>query len=171
MNKFTRKYMKMARILAEDNDACFSRKIGVVLVDKYNGVIATGYNGAISKTPHPDTKEYLSHLWYDLLNEDDQKLLKIKYNVTDANQFMDKFSCQKMCPRKLLDIPSGQRLELCSCSHAERNALLSCNRSGTSTVGATIYCACGVCCHECTIAICQAKLAKVVCFKTGLPDY
>jgi dCMP deaminase len=43
------------------------------------------------------------------------------------------------CERDKLNIPSGQRLELCYCLHAEQNALLQAARHGISVDGADIY--------------------------------
>ncbi|MCI8593819.1 MAG: cytidine deaminase [Oscillospiraceae bacterium] len=44
------------------------------------------------------------------------------------------------CTREKLNIPSGQRYELCRSVHAEMNAVLSAARS--ETLGATLYMAC-----------------------------
>lgn len=43
------------------------------------------------------------------------------------------------CLRSELNIPSGQRYELCRSVHAEQNALLNAARSGSSTIGSTMY--------------------------------
>ena len=44
------------------------------------------------------------------------------------------------CTREALNIPSGQRYELCRSVHAEANAIISAARS--ETIGATLYMAC-----------------------------
>ena len=44
------------------------------------------------------------------------------------------------CTREALNIPSGQRYELCRSVHAEANAIISAARS--ETLGATLYMAC-----------------------------
>ncbi|MEG0765435.1 MAG: deaminase [Pseudoflavonifractor sp.] len=44
------------------------------------------------------------------------------------------------CTREALNIPSGQRYELCRSVHAEANAIISAARS--ETMGATLYMAC-----------------------------
>ena len=44
------------------------------------------------------------------------------------------------CTREALNIPSGERYELCRSVHAEANAIISAARS--ETIGATLYMAC-----------------------------
>lgn len=44
------------------------------------------------------------------------------------------------CTREILNIPSGERYELCRSVHAEANAIISAARS--ETIGATLYLAC-----------------------------
>lgn len=166
--KFVRKYMKIAHLIAEDNNACYSRKIGAVLVSNLNRIISMGYNGAVEGMPHADDQDYLSHIWDNILTSEQRK----KINPHKGkDQFIEKYkNCQK-CPRKVLGIPSGQNLEICPCAHAERNALANANLSGVSTVNSTMYCFCSIPCHECTVQICQAKVKNVVCLKSKLPDY
>lgn len=43
------------------------------------------------------------------------------------------------CERQRLQIPSGERHELCRALHAEQNAILQAAKIGVSTEGATIY--------------------------------
>lgn len=43
------------------------------------------------------------------------------------------------CLRKKLNIPSGQRYEMCRSVHAEQNAIINAARSGTSLLGGDIY--------------------------------
>jgi deoxycytidylate deaminase len=160
--KWIRKYLKLAKVLADDNSACYSRKIGVILVSEHNRIISGGYN--TTDIPHPDSTEYLQHVWTDLLNDQDREYLLLNHNVRDWLDFAQ-FSGKKQCPRKLLGCKSGERLELCPCGHAERNALASANLHGVSTYNSTIYCFCGIPCHECTIQLIQAGVKRVVCLK------
>jgi len=57
--------------------------------------------------------------------------------------------CDKVgCLREKLNIPSGQRHELCRALHAEQNAFLQAARHGASLDGATLYITtqpCGIC--------------------------
>ena len=43
------------------------------------------------------------------------------------------------CLRRQLNIPSGQRYELCRSVHAEQNAIINAAREGTNLTGADIY--------------------------------
>ena len=172
MDKWTRKYMKLAKALADNNTACLSRKLAVVLVDQENSIISMGYNGSIRHAFHNDDPDYLRHLWDNLLTDEERARVRAKYVGTDNGpSFVAKFRDSGVCPRRILDIPPGQGLELCNCSHAERNAIFNAARKGTSTAGSTMYCWCPVPCHECAIAIIQSGIRHVVCLDLGLPDY
>jgi dCMP deaminase len=43
------------------------------------------------------------------------------------------------CLRDELNIPSGQRYEMCRSVHAEQNAIINAARSGTNLLGGTLY--------------------------------
>ncbi|HPN96481.1 MAG TPA: hypothetical protein PLK35_01820, partial [Candidatus Moranbacteria bacterium] len=43
------------------------------------------------------------------------------------------------CLRREMNIPSGQRYELCRSVHAEQNAIINSARSGSSLLGAKMY--------------------------------
>lgn len=194
IDKWTRKYMKLAKALADDNTACYSRKIGVVLISKNNDPIGFGYNGSITKSPHNDDPAYLAHIWKNILTDKQREHLVEKYDLKEnkdnpsyhfftknrllitqidgmGKSFVDKFSGCETCPRKLLNIPSGESMDICNCSHAERNAIFNAAKSGASTIDAHIYCFCGTPCHECSIAIVQSGIKNVTCLKTDAPDY
>jgi dCMP deaminase len=44
-----------------------------------------------------------------------------------------------VCPRTKLNIPSGQRYELCRSVHAEANAIINAARAGVSLLGGIMY--------------------------------
>jgi len=46
---------------------------------------------------------------------------------------------RKFCLRNKLNIPSGQRYELCASVHAEQNAFINAARAGVSVLGGDIY--------------------------------
>ncbi|MDP2934272.1 MAG: dCMP deaminase family protein [bacterium] len=46
---------------------------------------------------------------------------------------------REFCLRDKLEIPSGQRYELCASVHAEQNALINAGRAGVSFLGGDIY--------------------------------
>ena len=75
------------------------------------------------------------------------------------------------CTREALNIPSGERYELCRSVHAEANAIISAARS--ETLGATLYMACkdpatgalipgSTSCSMCRRLIINAGIRKVV---------
>ena len=75
------------------------------------------------------------------------------------------------CTREALNIPSGERYELCRSVHAEANAIISAARS--ETLGATLYMACkdpatgelvpgSTSCSMCRRLIINAGIARVV---------
>ncbi len=82
---------------------------------------------------------------------------------------------RKECFRRIKNIPSGQRYELCRSVHAEQNAIINAARAGVSVFGGTIYiygydwenemvCS-GYPCLMCMKTIINAGLEKVY-FKT-----
>lgn len=72
------------------------------------------------------------------------------------------------CLRKMLNIPSGTRHEICYAVHAEQNAIIQAAKIGVSVEGATLYCT-----HQpCTICakmIINSGISRVV-FREGYPD-
>lgn len=54
----------------------------------------------------------------------------------------------KGCIRKKLNVPSGERHELCNGLHAEQNAIIQCAKNGVSLRGSHLYCTtypCSIC--------------------------
>lgn len=66
------------------------------------------------------------------------------------------------CTRKTLNIPIGQRLSLCPCAHAERNAISTAAKLGHSTEGTTLYMNSGIPCLDCAYSIVAAGITEVV---------
>lgn len=72
------------------------------------------------------------------------------------------------CIREELDIPSGERHELCRGLHAEQNAIIQAAVHGVSIRGATIY----VTNHPCVVCakmIINAEMKEIV-YSEGYPD-
>ncbi len=65
------------------------------------------------------------------------------------------------CLRQKLNVPSGQRHELCRGLHGEQNAIIQAALHGVSTEGATIYCTTKPC-SICTKMIINAKISRIV---------
>ncbi|OPL09807.1 MAG: cytidine deaminase [Firmicutes bacterium ML8_F2] len=120
-------FMAKAGIMAR-RSTCLRRQVGAVIAVN-NREIASGYNGAIAKTPHCD---------------------------------------EVGCKRETLNIPSGERQEICRANHAEANALLQCALTGVIPVGGTIYITCQPC-VTCAKLIAGAGLKRVV-YAGDYPD-
>lgn len=65
------------------------------------------------------------------------------------------------CLRKKLDIPSGQRHELCRAVHAEANAITQCAANGVSCKGAWLYVTASPC-SMCLKQIINAGIVKII---------
>lgn len=72
------------------------------------------------------------------------------------------------CERARLNIPSGQRHELCRALHAEQNAIIQAAKVGVSTEGATIYITLQPC-VICAKMLVNAGIKRIV-FKGEYPD-
>ncbi|ADY73366.1 CMP/dCMP deaminase zinc-binding protein [Desulfurobacterium thermolithotrophum DSM 11699] len=72
------------------------------------------------------------------------------------------------CLREKLNIPSGERHELCRGLHAEQNAIIQAALHGVFTKGSILYCThCP--CSLCTKMLINAGVVKVI-YKEGYPD-
>ena len=114
--------------LVSTRSTCLRRNVGAVLIkDKH--ILATGYNGAPSKTKH----------------------------------------CSETgCIRVKMNIPSGERHELCRGLHAEQNAFLQAALHGTSLRGAILYSTTQPC-IICAKMVINAGITEVV-IKGDYPD-
>ena len=72
------------------------------------------------------------------------------------------------CLRRVLNIPSGERQEMCRGSHAEMNAISQAASVGVSTAGAVLYCTHSPCAF-CSKAIINAGIRRVV-YLYSYPD-
>lgn len=174
--KFIRKYMRVAKLIGEDDNPCFSRQIGAVIVDPVtNAIRGTGYNGPPPGTPHTDTYEYLSEFFWPQLTPSDKRIIankhlgmRLRESVGDTElreKFAQKFHDCKICPRRLVNAKSGERLDLCSCGHAERHAITN---AACSVHGFIMFCWCTVPCLQCSDAIIQAGISAVYCLDEEL---
>ena len=67
------------------------------------------------------------------------------------------------CLRNEMDIPSGERHEICRGIHAEQNVIIQAALHGTSLEGSTIYCT-HTPCILCAKMLVNAKIARFVSF-------
>ncbi len=72
------------------------------------------------------------------------------------------------CERERLNIPSGQRHELCMALHAEQNAIIQAANVGVSTNGGTLYVTLQPCVICAKMAV-NAGITKIV-YKGSYPD-
>lgn len=72
------------------------------------------------------------------------------------------------CLRTQMDVPSGERHELCRGLHAEQNAIIQAAATGVAIEGATLYCN-YLPCVICTKMIINARIKRVV-FTSYYPD-
>lgn len=187
--------MRKAKAIAENPDChiCPSRQLAAIIANtdpKYHCVLSEGYNGPPRGIPHNDSAEWLKTIWGRLTTAQLCSLVKalnieneVYGNTTDKvkqmecilastakQKILDAYDGCGQCPRRILQIPSGQRLDLCSCAHAERNAIANAAMNGVSIRGATMFCWCGTPCHECTTVILNSGISEVVClYRT--PEY
>ncbi|WP_330404430.1 deoxycytidylate deaminase [Vallitalea okinawensis] len=77
--------------------------------------------------------------------------------------------CEEVgCLRQELNVPSGQRHELCRASHAEQNAIVQAAMHGISIQNSTLYVTCQPC-VICTKLAINAGIKRIV-FKGDYPD-
>jgi len=172
--KWLGKYMRLAKQVGEDENPCYSRKIGVVIVDPtINKVISTGYNGPPRKSPHCDDRTYLKEFFWPQLSHEEKvtAMSKMPLELLDPidwdkfrDHFCDQFQGCKTCPRRLVNAASGKRLELCSCVHAETNAIIN---ASEDLHGCYMICYCGVPCVECTKLIINCGIKRVYAYDWG----
>lgn len=161
-DKFVKKYFRLAKFIAEDQNPCYSRHVGAVIVDPtINKIVGTGYNGPPKNVPHCDSAEHLAEVFWPQLSQNDRDLIDFK--PITREELVEKFAGCKTCPRKLVRADSGQRLELCSCVHAETNAIVNASQN---LAGCYIFSWSPLPCVECTKLIINSGIVKVYCFKS-----
>lgn len=72
------------------------------------------------------------------------------------------------CLRQKLNVPSGERHELCRGLHAEQNAIIQAAKHGVNIAGATLYCTNSPC-VICSKMIINAGVQRIV-YLDGYPD-
>jgi dCMP deaminase len=95
----------------------------------------------------------------------DKKILATGYNGAPSKV---RHCSQTGCIRIKLNIPSGQRHELCRGLHAEQNAFLQAALHGTSLKGSSLYCTTQPC-IICAKMIINAGITDIV-IKGDYPD-
>jgi deoxycytidylate deaminase len=165
----TRKWLRLAKAVKEVENPCFSRQIGVVIVDpNTSSLVSSGHNGPPQNCPPNDDPDYLRNVVWPQLTPQ-EKTYACKITEQHSNEWFSKaFADCKQCPRRIVGAPSGKRLELCTCIHGEVDAITRANRS---VAGCYMVCYCGVPCIECTKVIINAGIDTVVGIDHGKGDY
>jgi len=93
----------------------------------------------------------------------DKRILATGYN----GQISGAKHCQT-CLRTELNVPSGERQELCRVIHAEQNIVSQAATYGVSLVGSTVYCT-NKTCSMCFRLLANTQVVKII-YKDGYPD-
>ena len=166
--KFIKKYMRIARHIGFDQNPCYSRKIGVVIVDPIlNKIIGTGYNGPPPGTPHCDSTIFLNEYFWPQLTESEKESFRLEFGMLKEaldsvirDKFVEEYADCGVCPRRLIKAKSGERSNLCSCGHAERHAITN---ASCSLHNAMMFAWCGVPCLQCSDSIIHSGIKTVHC--------
>lgn len=95
----------------------------------------------------------------------DKRILATGYNGAPSNVP----HCEEVgCLRKKLQVPSGERHELCRGLHAEQNAIIQAALHGSPIKGATLYCTHRPC-VVCAKMIINAGIVEIV-YEGEYPD-
>jgi dCMP deaminase len=95
----------------------------------------------------------------------DRRLLATGYNGAPSHV---RHCAETGCLREKLNVPSGQRHELCRGIHAEQNAIIQAAYHGVSIKGATLFCT-NLPCIICAKMIINAGIVRIV-YETGYAD-
>ncbi len=95
----------------------------------------------------------------------DNQILSTGYNGSPKNI---SHCSETGCLREKLNVPAGEKHELCRGVHAEQNAIIQCAINGTSTRNAVLYCT-NQPCSICAKLIINAEI-KIVYISETYPD-
>ena len=96
----------------------------------------------------------------------DNRIITTGYNGAPSGVV----SCKEMgeCLRRVMQIPSGTRHEMCYAVHAEQNAIAQAAKLGISVEGATLYCTHQPC-VICSKMMINSGIKRIV-YRHGYPD-
>jgi dCMP deaminase len=95
----------------------------------------------------------------------DRRVLATGYNGAPSNV---RHCAEAGCLRQQMDVPSGQRHELCRGIHAEQNAIIQAAYHGVSIKGAALFCT-NLPCSICAKMIINAGIVRIV-YESGYAD-
>lgn len=160
------KMMRLAKTVAEDNNPCYSRQVGCVIADRHGVPRGIGYNGPPRKSPHCDSAEYIKDILIPKLNQEELNKLATKAyfgEETEYKSFMEltipaRLNGCGQCPRRWFGYAASVRPDICSCQHAERNAITN---AACDLEGCVLFGWCITSCQDCTGAIINANIKEV----------
>ena len=95
----------------------------------------------------------------------DRQILSTGYNGSPSGLL----HCEEIgCLRQNLNVPSGERMEICRAVHAEQNALIQAAKHGVAIAGAELYTTHQPC-VQCTKMIINAGIRRIV-YSHSYPD-
>lgn len=119
----------------------------------------------LSITQHVATRSTCTRRKVGAIIVRDKRIIATGYNGVPAGiRHCDVVGCL----RDELQVPSGERHELCRGLHAEQNAIIQASSHGVSIAGSTLYCT-NMPCSICSKMLINAKI-KTICYAEGYPD-
>lgn len=95
----------------------------------------------------------------------DKRILATGYNGVPTGI---KHCATEGCMREKLNVPSGQRHEICRGLHAEQNAIIQAAKSGTNISGSVLYCTTQPC-IVCSKMLINSGIKEIV-YSNPYPD-
>jgi dCMP deaminase len=95
----------------------------------------------------------------------DKNILATGYNGTPSGI---RHCSEVGCLRQKMNVPSGERHELCRGLHAEQNAIIQAAKHGVNIDGAVLYCTHSPC-IICSKMLINSGIKRIVC-SDGYPD-
>jgi len=95
----------------------------------------------------------------------DRRVLATGYNGAPSNV---RHCAETGCLRQQMNVPSGERHELCRGIHAEQNAIIQAAYHGVSIKGATLFCT-NLPCSICAKMIINAGIVRIV-YQSGYAE-
>jgi len=81
--------------------------------------------------------------------------------VTGFNGVPAKSPHPLVCIRRETNVPSGEKLDMCGCAHAEANGIANAAREGISLKNSTVYCTTEPC-VMCSGALANVGISKII---------
>ena len=172
MNKYTKPMMETAHIWAKQS-YCKRRQVGAVL-EKDGRILATGYNGTISKMDNKCEDQYFECPNCSTKKKNIYNLVNLPDNNIRYPMYMEIISECKNCGHSLMTFmatDSGLEerhseviitLETNEFTvHAEQNIITFCAKNGIPTNGTTLYVTTSPC-KQCAKLIAQSGIKSVV---------